>query len=167
MLDREHEPKDTQMLQIFQKLQCLTDTSILTMICKRFIYVLTIIKLMTILFLCIIGPFNCQHLQRPLPMSASVTPVHSDVSAPEGKLEIATIYKVDPKQTFDFLRIVFSLRLLIYQNIPVSQMRAPLPACREPTGKLWQLCKVLYVFEHKTLLIRAPFTPYYGILTHQ
>ena len=30
-----------QMLQIFQKLQCLTDPSILTMICKRFIYVLT------------------------------------------------------------------------------------------------------------------------------
>ena len=23
-------------------------------------------------------------------------------------------------------------------------------ACREPAGKLWQLCKVLYVFEHKT-----------------
>ena len=30
-----------QMLQIFQKLQCLTDPSILIMICKRFIYVLT------------------------------------------------------------------------------------------------------------------------------
>ena len=30
-----------QMLQIFQKLQYLTDTSTLTMICKRFIYVLT------------------------------------------------------------------------------------------------------------------------------
>ena len=30
-----------QMLQIFQKLQCLTDTSILAMICTRFIYVLT------------------------------------------------------------------------------------------------------------------------------
>ena len=30
-----------QMLQIFQKLQCLTDTSILTMICKRFVYLLT------------------------------------------------------------------------------------------------------------------------------
>ena len=30
-----------QMLQIFQKLQCLTDASILAMICTRFIYVLT------------------------------------------------------------------------------------------------------------------------------
>ena len=42
----------------------------------------------------------------------------------------------------------------------VSQMQAPLVACREPAGKLWQLCKVLYVFEHKThyLLIHAPFT---------
>ena len=42
-------------------------------------------------------------------------------------------------------------------------MGAPLAACREPAGKLWQLCKVSYVFEyiwHKTqyLLIHAPFT---------
>ena len=39
-------------------------------------------------------------------------------------------------------------------------MRAPLPACREPAGKLWQLCKVLYAFENKTqyLLIHAPYT---------
>ena len=45
-------------------------------------------------------------------------------------------------------------------NRLVSHMRAPLEACREPAGKLWQLCKVLYVFEHKTqyLLIHAPFT---------
>ena len=45
-------------------------------------------------------------------------------------------------------------------NRLVSQMRATLAACREPAGKLWQLCKVLYVFEHKTqyLLIHAPFT---------
>ena len=39
-------------------------------------------------------------------------------------------------------------------------MRAILSACREPAGKLWQLCKVLYVFEHKTqyLLTHGPFT---------
>ena len=39
-------------------------------------------------------------------------------------------------------------------------MRATLAACHEPAGKLWLLCKVLYVFEHKTqyLLIHAPFT---------
>ena len=39
-------------------------------------------------------------------------------------------------------------------------MRVPLAACRLPAGKLWQLCKVFYVFEHKTqyLLIHAPFT---------
>ena len=38
-------------------------------------------------------------------------------------------------------------------------MRAPLAACHEPAGKLRQLCKVLYVFEHKTqyILIHAPF----------
>ena len=29
-------------------------------------------------------------------------------------------------------------------NRVVSQMLAPLAACREPAGKLWQLCKVLY-----------------------
>ena len=42
----------------------------------------------------------------------------------------------------------------------VSQMRAPLAASREPAGKLWQLCQVLYIFEHKMqyLLIHASFT---------
>ena len=46
-------------------------------------------------------------------------------------------------------------------NRLVSQMQVPLAACRQPAGKLWQLCKVLYVFEHKMryLLIHAPFTP--------
>ena len=35
----------------------------------------------------------------------------------------------------------------------------PIAACREPAGKLWQLCKVLYVFEHKMQypLIHASF----------
>ena len=39
-------------------------------------------------------------------------------------------------------------------------MPAPLAACRESTGKLWQLSKVSYVFEHKTqyILIHASFT---------
>ena len=53
-----------------------------------------------------------------------------------------------------------TLRLQIaVVNRLVSQMRASLAACREPAGKLWQLCKVLYVFEHKTqyFLIHAPF----------
>ena len=38
-------------------------------------------------------------------------------------------------------------------------MRAALVACREPAGKVWQLCKVLYAFEHKVqyILIHAPF----------
>ena len=46
-------------------------------------------------------------------------------------------------------------------NRLVSQMRATLAASREPAGKLWQLCKVLYVFEQKKtpyLLIHAQFT---------
>ena len=40
-------------------------------------------------------------------------------------------------------------------------MRVPLAACCEPTVKLWQSCKVLDVFEHKTqhLLIHASYTP--------
>ena len=44
-------------------------------------------------------------------------------------------------------------------NRLVSQMLVPRAACREPAGKLWQLCKALYVLEHKTqyLLIHAPF----------
>ena len=39
-------------------------------------------------------------------------------------------------------------------------MLAPLAACRESAGKLWQLRKVLYVFEYKTqyLLIPTLFT---------
>ena len=37
-----------------------------------------------------------------------------------------------------------------WTNRLVSQMWAPLAACREPAGKLWQLCQVWYVFEHKT-----------------
>ena len=39
-------------------------------------------------------------------------------------------------------------------------MRATLAASREPAGKLWQLRKVLYVFEQKTqyILIRAQFS---------
>ena len=45
-------------------------------------------------------------------------------------------------------------------NRLVSQMRSPLAACRKPAGKFWRLCKMLYVFEHKTqyLLLHAPFT---------
>ena len=45
-------------------------------------------------------------------------------------------------------------------NRLVAQMRVTLVASREPAGKLWPLCKVLYVFEQKTqyLLIHAEFT---------
>ena len=45
-------------------------------------------------------------------------------------------------------------------NRLVSQMRATLVAYLEPAGKLWQLCKVLYVLEHKMqyILIHAPYT---------
>ena len=45
-------------------------------------------------------------------------------------------------------------------NRLVSQMRVTIAASREPAGKLWQLCKVLYVFEQNMqyLLIHAQFT---------
>ena len=38
-------------------------------------------------------------------------------------------------------------------------MQAPLVACREPAGKVWQLCKVSYAFAHTVqyILIHAPF----------
>ena len=42
----------------------------------------------------------------------------------------------------------------------VSQIRAPLVACREPVGSYNRLSYVLYVFEHKMqyILIHAPYT---------
>ena len=52
-----------------------------------------------------------------------------------------------------------------YRNTPVSQMRVPLAACHEPAGKLWPLCKVLYITQY--LLIHAPFTCIYiGVFWH-
>ena len=74
---------DTAMLQIFQKLQCLADTSVVTMICTGFICVLTRNRSYDNPFVHIIIPINCHHFQQPLPISASVTPVHLKVGAPE------------------------------------------------------------------------------------
>ena len=94
-----------QMLQILKKLQCLTDPSILTMICKRFIYVLTRNRSNDNQVLVYNRPFQLS----TFPATASrvcerdpSAPVHSKVGAPEGKLEIATICNGDPKLTFDF-----------------------------------------------------------------
>ena len=55
------------------------------------------------------------------------------------------------------------------RNRLVSQMLAPLAACREPARKLWQLCKVLYVFEHRAQYIFNPCSiyPHCGILKHR
>ena len=56
---------------------------------------------------------------------------------------------------FRGLRVVLLQLLSIHDravsvaNRLVLQMRATLTASREPAGKLWQLCKVLYVFEQK------------------
>ena len=46
------------------------------------------------------------------------------------------------------------------QSMKYTLPHPRVPASREPAGKLWQLCKVVYVFEHKTqyLLIHAPIT---------
>ena len=56
----------------------------------------------------------------------------------------------------------------ILLNRLVSQMRESLAACCEPAGKLWQLCKVLYVFENKTQSFNpCSIYPHCGILTHQ
>ena len=45
-------------------------------------------------------------------------------------------------------------------NIQVSQMRAPLAACRKPVGRYNRLSYILYVSEHEmqNLLIHAPYT---------
>ena len=94
--------KTRQMLQIFQKLQCLTDPSILTMIYKRFIYVLTRNWSNDNPFLVYNRPFQLSTFPATASVSASVTPAHSEVGAPEGKLEIAAICNGAPKQTFDF-----------------------------------------------------------------
>ena len=79
----------TRVILIFQKLQCLSDTSTLTMICN----------VMTIHFSCIISPVNCQHFQWQHPMSLSMIPAHPKMGAPEGNLEIVTICKMSQKQT--------------------------------------------------------------------
>ena len=72
--------------------------------CKWFAHASSVhwsgIGVMTIQFMRIIDPTNCQHFQRPLPVSASVTPVHSKEGAPEGKLEIVPICKRNQKHTF-------------------------------------------------------------------
>ena len=72
------------------------------MICKRFIYVLTRNWSNDNPFLVYNRPFQLSTFPATLPVSASVTPAHPKVGAPEGKLEIATIGNGDPKQTFDF-----------------------------------------------------------------
>ena len=55
----------------------------------------------------------------------------------------------------------FLVRTLgLAHNRRVSQMRAPIAACREPVGSYNRLLDMLYVFEHKMqyLLIHAPYT---------
>ena len=47
----------------------------------------------------VIGPINCQHFQRTFPVSASMTPEHPKVDAPEGRLETVTICQGNKKQT--------------------------------------------------------------------
>ena len=54
-----------------------------------------------------------QHFQWPLSVSGSMTPVHPKASAPKGKFEIVAICMGEPKQTFDFLHMVFSPELSI------------------------------------------------------
>ena len=44
------------------------------------------------------------------------------------------------------IRVIWITLLQHTNNRLVSQMRASLTACRELAGKLWQLCKVLYMF---------------------
>ena len=54
---------------------------------------------------------------------------------------------VEPSLSYNVLTCMQSVWWC--HNRLVSQMRTPLATCREPAGKLWQLCKVLHVFEYK------------------
>ena len=91
------------MLQIFQKLHCLTDKSILTMICKRFMYLLTRNRSNDNPFLAYNWPFQLSTFPATASCVCKRDPSALEkVSAPEGKWEIVMIFKGDPKQTFDF-----------------------------------------------------------------
>ena len=73
--------------------------------------------------------------------------------SPAKKLYILKLHKsyahTVKKPSWHFLINYVARCVCAHTNRPISQMRAPLAACREPAGKLWQLCNVLYVFEHK------------------
>ena len=64
------------------------------------------------------------------------------------------------KFSYDVLPIIKMGNILTIKAIDLFHRCGPLPASHELAGKLWQLCKVLYVFEHKVLYlsIHAPFT---------
>ena len=64
------------------------------------------------------------------------------------------------RRQLKLIRYLQRIYVMCDSNRLVSQMRAPLAACREPAGKLWQLCKVVYDFEHNAqyFLIHAPFS---------
>ena len=119
MLDQQHEPKGHgKCCKYSKKLQYLTDTSILTMICKH-IYQLTRNRSNDNPFLAYNRPFNCQHFQ---PATASRVcerdrSALEKVNAPEGKWEIVTIFLRGSKTNiWFFLHIVFPEQLLNYRN---------------------------------------------------
>ena len=135
------------MLQIFQKLQCLTDPSILTMSCKRFIYVLTGNWSNDNPFLVYNRPFQLSKF----PATASRV-CERDPSALEGgctrrKLEIATICNGDPKQTFDFfahcilptivniLELPFLVSFYTVKNVSITRCLPRSGYFRIPFGK--------------------------------
>ena len=70
-----------QMLQIFQKLQCLTDTSILIVICPCFIYVLTRNRSNDNPFLAYTRPFHPVYLALLLWWPEALWPCISHITA--------------------------------------------------------------------------------------
>ena len=117
------------MLQIFHKLQSLIDTSILTMICTRFICALIRNRIDdNPIFTC-----NQSYLLSTFPATASRV-CKRDCSAPEsvapeGKLEIVTIGKGNHKQTFVIFCALYSpyncwrIWIVIFSVVLYSQKR--------------------------------------------
>ena len=130
MLDQQHEPRARQMLQMFQKLQCLNDTSILTKICKRLVYPLTRNRSNGNLFLAYNRPFQLLTFQATASRVCERDPsAHEKEGAPEGQLEIVTIFGIQNKHLIFcalyspyscyYIRIVISGVVLQSKTFPV------------------------------------------------
>ena len=103
-----------QMLQICQKLQCLANTSILTMIYTRSICVRTRNRSNGNPFLVCNRPFQLS----TFPATASRVCEHESSAAEDGcaRRKVGSFVRVIQNKHLIFLRTIFPLQLSIYQN---------------------------------------------------